>query len=510
MTETADTVPKHEGDQLPAALEAFEDKTPASLLLGYQQRALEVAKNFLLVSLLVIEKSRRIGLTWALAAYAVLRASASRIAKGSDVLYISYSQEMTREFIDACAMWAKAFAGAAVEVGDYMFDDTDPEKPTETRQIKAFRITFASRFEIVALSSAPRSLRGKQGVTIIDEAAFVDNLAELLKAALALTMWGGQVIVVSTHNGVDNPFNELLEEIKAKRREGVTEKITLDDALADGLYERICLVTGREATPSGKIEWERKVRSQYGDDADEELDCLPKAGAGCYLDAGKIAACVHTEAGDPTKYAGGLAVVGRDVAIRRDLSVIHACEIVGPMLWLRERWLGRKATFLQQTTEFDRIMKFYRVLRAAIDQTGMGEKVVEDAILQYGERVIGLLMTPPNRLDIAQSLKKRFDEETIRIPDDPALKTDLRAIKKTKGTGGAPRLVETNDTVHADEFWALALACWLADMGIDVYDFLSAGGQRGANMGDGDNTETNLNVGFGVVAGPNEMEGFDG
>lgn len=57
---------------------------------------------------------------------------------------------------------------------------------TRTRRSTPFRIKFASGFEIMALSSAPRGLRIKQGVVIIDEAAFVDNLKELLKAALAL------------------------------------------------------------------------------------------------------------------------------------------------------------------------------------------------------------------------------------------------------------------------------------------------------------------------------------
>jgi phage FluMu gp28-like protein len=93
-------------------------------------------------------------------------------------------------------------------------------KQRQTRQIKAFRINFASGFEIMALSSAPRSLRGKQGLLIIDEAAFVDSLAQLLKAAMAFLIWGGKVVVVSTHNGVDNPFNELLDEIRSEKKQG--------------------------------------------------------------------------------------------------------------------------------------------------------------------------------------------------------------------------------------------------------------------------------------------------
>lgn len=65
--------------------------------------------------------------------------------------------------------------------------------------IAAGRFTFASGFEIVALSSKPRGLRGRQGYVIIDEAAFHDDLPEVLKAAMALLMWGGKVLVISTH-----------------------------------------------------------------------------------------------------------------------------------------------------------------------------------------------------------------------------------------------------------------------------------------------------------------------
>lgn len=38
-----------------------------------------------------------------------------------------------------------------------------------------------------------KKLRGMQGVVCIDEAAFHEKLAEVLKAALALTMWGAKV-----------------------------------------------------------------------------------------------------------------------------------------------------------------------------------------------------------------------------------------------------------------------------------------------------------------------------
>ena len=129
------------------------------VLLEYQSKAVGLLDSSA-IRVLFIEKSRRIGLTWGLAAYAALRAGRQKKAGGMDVMYISYSQDMTREFIDAVAMWAKAFAMAAFDMEEYLFEDTDASDPSHTRQIKAFRIRFASGFEVMGLSSAPRSLRG--------------------------------------------------------------------------------------------------------------------------------------------------------------------------------------------------------------------------------------------------------------------------------------------------------------------------------------------------------------
>ena len=88
---------------------------------------------------------------------------------------------MAIEFIDACAMWAKAFNRAASEIEEEILQDED-------KDILTFNIRFNSGFKIQALSSRPSNLRGRQGNVTIDEAAFHEHLAEVLKAALALTM----------------------------------------------------------------------------------------------------------------------------------------------------------------------------------------------------------------------------------------------------------------------------------------------------------------------------------
>ncbi len=453
-----------------AAEAAFATLPKGDLLLRYQASALELLMTG--VSLVAIEKSRRIGLTWALAAYAVLKAAAQGSAGGMNAWYMGYDQEMAREFIDVCVMWARAF-GIAAEEADEELLEGDGEK------VQAFRLKFASGFKIVALPSVPRALRGKQGLVIIDEAAFHKDLAEVLKAAVALLMWGGQVVVVSTHDGSANPFNLLLDDIRAKKRKGEVQTITFNDAIADGLYERVRLsaeIKGRQI--GSKADWISDIRDTYGDDAAEELDCIPAAGSGSWLDPVKLSTCEHDDAGKPELYTGGLVYMGRDVARRRDLSVIHAFELVGDVLWMRDRWVARAATFREQDDAFDAIWKQRRIASAWIDQTGMGEKVVEDLQLKYGEtRIVGQLLTGPNRLDLATAFKDRVENCAIRIPKIVELRTDYRAIKKEGGVGGSVRIVDDGD-VHADEFWATSLACRAADTPYQPYDY------RGARRGD--------------------------
>ena len=162
------------------------------VLLPYQRRWIADTSQ-----LKIAEKSRRTGLTWAEAAEAALSGSISQEAGGTDTFYVGTTKDMAREFIDACAMWAKAYNLAASAIGEEALEDDD-------KDILVYVINFASGFKIKALSSNPSNLRGMQGNVIIDEAAFQKDLAAVLKAALALTMWGSNVRLISTHNGIEN------------------------------------------------------------------------------------------------------------------------------------------------------------------------------------------------------------------------------------------------------------------------------------------------------------------
>lgn len=481
---------------LPEAVDT-SDGLPA-VLLPYQSRLLRTTATEQLV---VCEKSRRIGMTWAVGADAVLTAGARRSAGGMDVLYIGYNLDMAREFVDTCAMWARAFIPAASKVEEFLFKDQDDGG--DEKSINAFRIKFASGFEIVALTSKPRSLRGRQGFVIFDEAAFHDELAELLKAAMALLMWGGKVMVISTHDGADNPFNILIKEIHAGERAGQVVTVTFEDAIEDGLYERIALVTGKPDTQEAKQAWIDSIMRFYGADADEELHCIPKAGTGVWLPAPLIEARMTAEApilrlelpgnylqldhGQQTAlmapFYAELDValkgidperqhsLGFDFARVADLTVLDLLAI-DPDLTRREALVieMRNVPGREQCEVTRRVIAHVRarLIAAAFDATGMGWIVAEEMGREFGLRenadTGGLIWAIKFSVEWYRqhmpALKKRFEDGSIAIASDAEHLVDLRAVKEIRGVPRVPdvRTGTSGMRRHGDYAIALALA----------------------------------------------------
>ncbi|MGE4302457.1 MAG: terminase family protein [Novosphingobium sp.] len=474
-----------------AAEETLRVLPRGDLLLGYQQRVVDLL--FSGTAVLVIEKSRRIGLTWGVAAFATLKAASSTSAGGQNVWYMGYDKDMTLEFIEVCAMWARAFglvAGELQEEEVLYVDDNGKEQG-----VKAFSIRMASGFRITALASVPRALRGKQGIVLIDEAAFHNDVQEVIDSAMALLIWGGQVVIISTHFGVENAFNLLIEEIRAGeagvegKRKGKVVTITFMDAIADGLAERTALVKKTRGLPvPTKEEFISDTYGYYGDAASQELDCVPKTGAGSLITLDDIIACEDENAGIAEFYQGGLCYVGRDVARRNDGQVQYCMELVGDVLWQRDTYEEVGQTFAHQETFFDNLFATRRVVQARIDQTGMGENPTERAIAKHGaSRVVGELLTGPNRYDLAIGLALRFERRKIRIRNDLVTRADLMALKKVGSeTSGGIRIVNASK-VHADRFWAYALASRAAELAGSLYEYKGIGTDgklRGMKRGD--------------------------
>ena len=266
---------------------------PPPVLLGYQQEWIADRAE-----LKVGHKGRRVGLTWAEAADDVLDAIAE--IDGCNTFYISAAQDMAREYIEAAALWARAFDAVAGEVEEGIFDDGSDIIDPAKRFIKTFEVCFPKTGKrIVALSSRPTNLRGKQGNIVLDEAAFAPDLAGLIKAAMAMILWGNRVKIISSHNGAENPFNELILEIQSGKRPGSVHHIPFMRAVADGLFKRVCLRRGKAWSQEAEDKWVKDAYGFYGADAAEELDAVPARSGGKYLPLELIATRQTVPVGDP-------------------------------------------------------------------------------------------------------------------------------------------------------------------------------------------------------------------
>lgn len=463
----------------------------------------------------VWEKSRRIGASWALAELAAETSASAADAGGMDTLYIGYNLDMAREFIDDAAFWAghlAAFAGEAPEIREMVFEDRDPATG-ETRAIKAYRIDFASGFSIQALSSRPRSLRGRQGLVIIDEAAFHDDLAGLIKAALALLIWGGRVWIVSTHLGADNPFNELVEDIRAGRRPYRLFRTTFDDALAEGFYERNRMVLearGQEVAP--KEEWVAAIRADYGENAAEELDVVPSQGSGVWLTRAVIDACMnaafpvvyrHFEDGfelmpDHVREAAVEAwledevaplmdaldpalqsFLGGDFGRSGDLSVLWPGQLSGARLVVPFAVELRNCPFRQQEQVLNFVAdRLPRFMAGKLDARGLGAALAEFAVQRYGTRIERVMATREWYREHMPPFKARFEDTTVEIPRDDDVRQDLRAVRLDKGVPIVPEGARTRSVRggqrHGDAAIAGVLLNAAAAMDVADYGYLPA------------------------------------
>ena len=423
--------------KVPAKVPNTAQVSAPAVLMEYQQKWVADPSPFK-----VFEKSRRTGITWAEAADDVLIAASNRNVGGQNVYYIAYNQDMTIEYIQAAAMWARVYNYAASEVEDGFWDGEDEDK-----HIKTFTIRFPdSGFRIVALTSRPSNLRGRQGVIVIDEAAFHDKLSELLKAAMAMLIWGGKVRIISTHDGTENPFNELITDIRAEKRSGSVHRVTFQEAVADGLYRRVCLRLGKEWKQEEELAWIQSVYSFYGVGAQEELDCIPSNSSGAWLSR----ALIESRMSSDTPVLRWECKQGFELLPEH----IRKAECQD---WLQEHLAPR----LEALPNF---------IGGAFDARGNGQFLAEFAMQRYGpSRIQQVMLTEGWYREHMPPVKAALEDGNLdKLPKDEDFLGDLRLVQVIKGV---PRIPDTRTSEksssdgredvakrHGDAAVALALA----------------------------------------------------
>ena len=499
-----------------------------AILLPYQQRWIEDPSQ-----VKIIEKGRRIGISYSEAADDVLYAGSK---KGANVYYISYDKEMTQGFIEDCAAWAKAYNMAAGSIEEELIIED------EDKQILSFAIRFDSGHKIQTFSSNPRKLRskGKPGEKlIIDEAAFIDDLDELLKSAMAMTVWGGSVCIISTHNGDENAFNELIEDVRKGRYDYSLHRVTLDDALADGLYKRICQVTGQVWSVEAEATWRKALINRYKPNEKEELFCVPAMGGGAYLS--RVLIEKNMADAPVVRFEGSASFNMAPESVRRAEMQDWINDNIKPLTAvlnpLRRHVFGmdfarsgdmtdiapmEKGETLHKTVPF--IVELHnvpfkqqeqvlfavaddlpRLSGGALDATGNGAQIAEAAKDRYGSMIEEVKMSENWYRESFPPYKADLEDGMTTIPKHDDILEDHRAVQLVNGVPRLPKKkTDKKGQRHGDSVVAIVLADTAARKDHASIDFESAGSRAMTE----EYTPINSDVGFGSVGGGDNMGGF--
>lgn len=559
MKPLASTIRTVEWDELPArareipiGFNPFAD----GVLMAHQVECLKYD-----VSILAIPKGRRTGITFAWGLNSTLIAGAQKAAGGDNVYYIGDTKEKGLEFIGYVAKFARVIAAQQAQdvsaIEEFLFEDQDEQG--NTRMIAAYRVRFASGFQVAALSSRPANIRGLQGVVIIDEAAFHADVQGVLDAATALLIWGGRIVVISSENGKNNPFHQFCKDIEEGRYgdDAAVLRITFDDAVTNGLFERVCAMKGEVATVEGKKTWYNRIRNAYGPRKAamrEELDAIPRDGNGICIPGVWIERAmpeerpvirlaldddfIHMTEAERAAWGNDWIdrelrpvmaetlnpeqrhVFGMDFARHRHFSSIVPMAIMQNLCrdvpFLLE--LNNVPSALQQQILFWLIEHLPRQSGGAMDATGPGMVLAEYTADRYGRPRIAEITL--NRKWYGFWMPKftgLFEDSMIILPRDENTAQDLRAVENIDGVPMVaslekkdlkdPELVRHGDTAIAGclaNYAALNLATEIAFESTGERDIFRVLSGFGDSSSAGEFTDT----GFGTVRGINDFGGF--
>jgi phage FluMu gp28-like protein len=438
-----------------------------SILLPYQAKWTRDESR-----LKIAEKARQIGWTWATAGGLVMRKG--RKGADCDAWVASRDELQAQLFLEDCTRFADVYSLAwkASETGLIV-----PKGATD------HVLRFSNGRRIHSLSSNPDAQAGKRGDRILDEFALHEDPRKLYGIALPGITWGGSVEIFSTHRGTRNFFNELLNEIKHQGNpKGFSlHRVTLQDALEQGFLYKLQskLPEGDARQGMDEAAYFDFVRRGCADEESfqEEFCCQPCDDNAAFLSYDLIASCEYraeedwemdfSRDGSPSRRGGRLSqadqpslYIGVDVGRDHDLTVIWVVEKLGDVYFTRAVDCLDRESFDAQEGTLYAWLRNAAVKRCCIDRTGIGRQFVERAMQKFGTyRVEGVHFSGPVKEELAYPVRAAFEDRTIRIPNEKAIRADLRSIRKETTASGNIRFTgERTQNGHADRFWALALA----------------------------------------------------
>jgi len=411
---------------------------------------------------------------------------------------LSRGERQSKELIAQAKIHAKAI-GVAVKELESTFKSDEAE-------YKMLEIRFPNGSRIIGLPANPDTARGWSGNILLDEFALHKDSRAIWRALFPTITRGYKIRIVSTPFGKKNKFYELCTEDNGYSK----HIVPIAKAIKEGLVLK---------DENGHPTTVEALKKAFGDDEgwaqEYDIEFIDEATA--FLTYELIATVENDEADLSPSWVSELVkeaeeahkhylrtkeertatqgfrpemdgdlYLGLDIGRKRDLSVIWLDEFKNNIFWTRAAISLAKTPFFIQKRILFSLLSHPKLRRACIDQSGLGMQLAEQAIERFGEhKVEGIDFTSANKETLATGLKKNFEDLQSRIPMSQAIRNSLHSVKKYETSTGHFRFDadRTEETGHADHFWAKALATQAASQPAAVIEYKSAGKRVASEMG---------------------------
>jgi phage FluMu gp28-like protein len=330
-------------------------------------------------------------------------------------------------------------------------------------------------------------------------------------------------------------------DIRAGRKPYSLHRTTLDDALNEGLFHTICRVRGTRWSEAAEGKWRARVFADYGDEADEELLCIPNASSGVFLPSVLVESCMSKdipvlrwqlpysflERGNAALYKdaedwceeylkpvlvrldpGLMSVFGEDFGRSGDLTVIWPMQLSQTLTWRTPFVVELSNVPFRQQEQilFYIVDKLPRFIGGAMDARGNGQYLAEQAALHYGSRIEQVMLTTEWYRESMPKYKAAFEDAKIELPRDAEILADHRLLRMERGVARIPeRRIKGEDgrQRHGDSAIAGALAYYASQTEHQEYAYMTAplARRRVDEIGPDDDDDDLRGRGWDILAG---------
>ena len=384
--------------------------------------------------------SRQTGKSFSTACEATL--SCALQPKNSSELWVvlSAGERQALEWMQKAKKWSNALKTTV--------DSYEELRDSANALLSRAEIRFANGARILAIPANPDTARGYSANLILDEFAIHEKPFEIWAAiypSITNPLAGKKRLrIVSTPKGRGNKFDDLWEHNKEYSK----HKVTILDAAKNGLF-------GHDAAKAQEMIDELRAGVDDPDIWAQEFMCEFIDNTSILLPYELLGACESASIVDD---GASPLYIGMDIGRQRDLSVIVTAAKLGDVLAVVDVTELKKMAFADQLAILTGKARNDRVKAVRIDSTGIGAMLAEEAAKKLGGICRGVQFTAQSKGEMYGLMRRRFEERSIRIPVDRALREDLHAVQRLVSTNGnvtysAPR----NADGHSDRAAALAL-----------------------------------------------------